>query len=129
MTRKVRGKSDPFEREIELAFNSGAFIPDRACFSFVSDIEDFAARIASLVKVDPTRAVTLYETFLAGCYEKAGLAGEWEKTVSLVRAEHHRKYGVVTGFEKLAAGSGPSGKPSFLERAKARWGKQQAEDQ
>ncbi len=129
MTRKVRGKSDPFEREIELAFNSGAFIPDRACFSFVSDIEDFAARIASLVKVDPTRAVTLYETFLAGCYEKAGLAGEWEKTVSLVRAEHHRKYGFVTGFEKLAAGSGPSGKPSFLERAKARWGKQQAEDQ
>ena len=71
MTRKLRGKSDPFEREIELALNSGAFIPDRACFSFVSDIEDVAARIASLVKVDPTRAVTLYETFLAGCYEKA----------------------------------------------------------
>ncbi len=48
--------------------------------------------------------------------------------MSQVCAEHHRKYGFVTGFEKLAAGSGPSGKPSFLERAKARWGKQQAED-
>jgi uncharacterized Zn finger protein len=56
------------------------------------------------------------------CYERAGLAAEWEKTVSQVRAEHRRKTGFMPGFEALVAGSGPSDEPSFLERAKARWG-------
>lgn len=71
MTRKPRGKADPLEDEIELALNPGAFIPDRACFSFVSDLDGVAAKIAKLTRRDPARAVTLYETFLAGCYEKA----------------------------------------------------------
>jgi len=71
MTRKPRGKADPLEDEIELALNPGAFIPDRACFSFVSDLDGVAAKIAKLTRSDPARAVTLYETFLAGCYEKA----------------------------------------------------------
>ena len=62
------------------------------------------------------------------CCEKAGLTGEWEKTVSQVRADHHRKYRFMAGFEKLAAGSGPSHEPSFLERAKARWGRQRTEN-
>jgi hypothetical protein len=62
-------------------------------------------------------------------YEKAGLTAEWKKTVSRVRAEHHRKTGFMSGFEDLVAGSGPSDRPSFLERAKARWGKSlEAED-
>lgn len=71
MTRKPRGKADPLEQEIEVALNPGAFIPDRACFSFVSDLDGVAAKIAKLTRSDPARAVTLYETFLAGCYEKA----------------------------------------------------------
>ena len=58
------------EREIELALNPGAFIPDRACFSFVSDLDEVAARIAKLIASDPSRAVSLYEAFLAACYLK-----------------------------------------------------------
>ncbi len=70
MTRKVRGKSDPIEQEIELALNPGAFIPDRACFSFVSDLDEVAAKIAKLIASDPARAAALYEAFLAACYLK-----------------------------------------------------------
>ncbi|HXK37102.1 MAG TPA: hypothetical protein VJ553_05980 [Candidatus Paceibacterota bacterium] len=62
------------------------------------------------------------------CYNKAGLTAEWEKTVSRIRAEHHRKYGFMTGFEKLAAGFGPSDEPSFLERGRARWIKHKMDD-
>jgi len=70
MTRKARGKIDPIEQDIELVLNPGAFIPDRACFSFVSDLDEVAAKIAKLIAGDPARAVTLYEAFLAACYLK-----------------------------------------------------------
>lgn len=70
MTRKPRAKTDPLEREIELALNPGAFIPDCACFSFVSDLDEVAAKIAKLTANGPSRAVTLYETFLAASYAK-----------------------------------------------------------
>lgn len=70
MTRKARGKVDPIEQEIELALNPGAFIPDRASFSFVSDLDEVAAKIAKLIAGDPARAVTLYDAFLAACYLK-----------------------------------------------------------
>lgn len=56
------------------------------------------------------------------CFEQAGLAAEWEQLVKTVRAEHHRKRGFMAGFEEIVAGSGPSQKSSFLERARARWG-------
>jgi len=72
MSRKPRrGKADALEVDIELALNPGAFIPDRACFSFVSDLDGVAAKIAKLTRTGPTRAMALYETFLAGCHEKA----------------------------------------------------------
>jgi ribosomal protein S27AE len=53
--------------------------------------------------------------------ERAGLTAEWAKIVSRVRASHQRQMGSVSGFENLVAGSGPSGAPSFLERAKTNW--------
>jgi uncharacterized Zn finger protein len=55
------------------------------------------------------------------CFERAGLDAEWQKTASQVRVGHYRKSGFMLGFERLAAGIGPSDEPSFLERAKARW--------
>ena len=55
------------------------------------------------------------------CYARAGLTAEWEKIVGRVRARHHRKIGFMSGFENLAAGSGSSRAPSFLERAKTKW--------
>jgi hypothetical protein len=70
MTRKRATKVDPIEQEIELVLNPGAFIPDGACFSFVSDLDEVAAKMAKLTTTDPSRAVALYETFLAACYAK-----------------------------------------------------------
>jgi tetratricopeptide (TPR) repeat protein len=55
------------------------------------------------------------------CFERAGLAAEWEKVASRVRTDHRRKSGFMPGFERLAAGFGPGSKPSFVDLAKARW--------
>ena len=56
------------------------------------------------------------------CYVRAGLAAEWEETVRQVRSSHRRKTGFMPGFEAVATGAGHKEQPSFLERAKARWG-------
>jgi tetratricopeptide (TPR) repeat protein len=64
-------RPDPMEAEIEHALDPGRFISDRGCFRFVDGLEQVAAAIGRLVANDPERATTLYETFLAGCYEKA----------------------------------------------------------
>jgi uncharacterized Zn finger protein len=56
------------------------------------------------------------------CYERAGLAAEWEAIVRQVRARHCRKSGFMPGFEALAAGRHRTRQASFLERAKVRWG-------
>ena len=55
------------------------------------------------------------------CYQRAGLAVEWEKTVRRVCALHYRKTGFINGFQALAAGVKHRDRPSFLERAKAGW--------
>jgi len=44
MTRKPRITVDPFESEAEQALRPGAFISDRSCFSFVSDLDGVAAK-------------------------------------------------------------------------------------
>jgi hypothetical protein len=65
MKRKLHGKADPMERQIELALHHGAFIRDGECFSFVSGLEEVAATIGKLIATDPARAAALYESFLA----------------------------------------------------------------
>jgi hypothetical protein len=55
------------------------------------------------------------------CFERAGQLADWQRIVSVVRSEHHRQTGFMSGFEKVVAGSGPSERPTFLKRAKARW--------
>ena len=64
-------RRDPIESEIELALSPGLLIRDRACFSFVGGLEGVAAQIDKLHRTDSARAAGLYETFLAGCHEKA----------------------------------------------------------
>jgi hypothetical protein len=54
------------------------------------------------------------------CFERAGLLGEWSKTVRQVRADRYRKSSFMPRFERLVEGVGPSDEPSFLDRAKAR---------
>jgi hypothetical protein len=70
MKRDPRRRADPIESQIELALNPGAFISDWECPSFVSGLEEVAAKIAKLAGTGPVRATALYETFLAGCYAK-----------------------------------------------------------
>lgn len=56
-----------------------------------------------------------------GCYERAGLGHQWEAVAGEVRRLHSRKGGFMADFERLVAGRGPSGEPSFLDRARSRW--------
>ena len=55
------------------------------------------------------------------CFERAGLVEEWQRVVKKERFDHQRKTGFLAGFEEIVAGSGPSRRRSFLQRAKARW--------
>lgn len=72
MRRSKRdGCRDPKEREIGLALSLGEFINYAAALSFVSELEEVETRIAELLSEEPARAVDLYGTFIAGCYEKA----------------------------------------------------------
>jgi Family of unknown function (DUF6880) len=60
--------SDPVEVAMEEVLRPGRYISDHASFSVVNELESVAARIAG---ADAERAVGLYETFIAACYEKA----------------------------------------------------------
>ena len=62
------------------------------------------------------------------CYQKAGLSIEWEKTVRHVCGVHYRKSAFMSGFHALAAGAKRAEQPSFLERAKTRWGERHGGD-
>jgi uncharacterized Zn finger protein len=56
------------------------------------------------------------------CYLRAGLAAEWEEFARQVRTDHRRKTAFLAAFETAVADSLRQAPPSFLERAKARWG-------
>ena len=60
--------SAPIELATEEALRPCRCISEHASFSLVNELESVAARIAD---ADPERAVGLYETFIAACYEKA----------------------------------------------------------
>ena len=91
---------------------------------------DLAARLwrAQGMRIVEAKKSKYYDAALSNferardCYQRAGLAVEWEETVRRVRAAHSRKTGFISGFESLAAGARRADRPSFLERAKARWG-------
>ncbi|UCH96317.1 MAG: hypothetical protein JSV88_05540, partial [Candidatus Aminicenantes bacterium] len=60
-------------REIEQALDPGEFIPYSQAWKFVQDLEDVGGKIEKLVENgEAAKAVSLYEIFLAGCYDKAG---------------------------------------------------------
>ncbi|PYO33916.1 MAG: hypothetical protein DMD86_09700 [Candidatus Rokuibacteriota bacterium] len=71
MTTRRSGRRDPLETAIEITLQPGRFIAYRAGSDFVSSLEKVAGQLEALVRTDARRAVRLYETFLAGCYEKA----------------------------------------------------------
>jgi len=55
------------------------------------------------------------------CFERAGLEAVWQERAHRIRADHKRKSSFMQDFEKLLDGAGPSTRPSFMERAKARF--------
>jgi tetratricopeptide (TPR) repeat protein len=63
--------TDPLEQGIEAALEPGRFIKYAAGQPFVEGLERVERRIAKLVRGAPARAVTLYETYLAGAFQKA----------------------------------------------------------
>jgi len=70
MTRGHARRGDRIEEAIEAVLQPGRFIAYGAAWSFVDSVEKVEAQIAKLVRTSPARAVALYETFIAGCYEK-----------------------------------------------------------
>src|SRR3972149_10181849 len=68
-TRRTRTRRDPFERVMEAALRPGQFIRYGGSFAFVQDLERIARSIAGLAAEAPERAVGLFETFFAGCYQ------------------------------------------------------------
>jgi tetratricopeptide (TPR) repeat protein len=67
-----RKKADPLILELEFALALGEYIPYKRSWDFVRGLEDVKHKIDALVRDGQAiRAVTLYEIFLSGCYEKA----------------------------------------------------------
>lgn len=68
---KRQRHTDPIVAALEDAFAPGRFIPDQACFEFIRELEAAIEPISALRDTDPQRAVSIFETALAGCYLKA----------------------------------------------------------
>lgn len=64
-------KTDSLEQEIEAALQPGHFIRHGAGWSFVDGLDRIEEKLAKLVRTAPALTAALYETFLAGCHEKA----------------------------------------------------------
>ena len=71
MKRPPRAVTRQMEHLIETSFAPGRFVSYDATFSFVSELETVERELAKLIPTAPAQVVALYETFLAGCYEKA----------------------------------------------------------
>jgi len=65
--------SDNLASDIEHALSFGTFVGYRSGHAFIERLESVQARIAPLIRkpAEAPRAVSLLETFNAGCYEKA----------------------------------------------------------
>ncbi|MGH3171684.1 MAG: DUF6880 family protein [Trebonia sp.] len=62
---------DPIEAAMEAALSPGYYISEAASWTFTGGLEKVRERIGALTGSEPERAVGLYETFVAACYEKA----------------------------------------------------------
>ena len=62
---------DTLEVAIETALRPGEFISFRTRYEFVEGLESLASEVLKLVKTDAARSSGLFETFIAGCFEKA----------------------------------------------------------
>src|SRR6266702_6871853 len=93
----------------------------------LSPLSTSSNRSPRIAEADPKRAVGLYETFIAACYEKAdevddssGYLGMFGGSLS-ARWVTARQAVFIREFEKVVTGVTPEPEPSFLEKARARW--------
>ncbi len=57
------------------------------------------------------------------CYGKVGLDTEWHALTDEIRRDHKRKSSFMPGFERIVAGTDSAREPSFLDRARQRYGR------
>jgi uncharacterized Zn finger protein len=106
------------------------FATEPAAKKLEKSYPELAARLwrAQGLRILDARKSKYYEAALnnferaRNCYERAGLAAEWQETVRLVCAAHFRKTAFIGEFKALAAGAKRKDRPSFLDLAKERWG-------
>jgi uncharacterized Zn finger protein len=123
MAELVRGSSDEALEKVS------HYATEPAAKRLEKGHPDLAARLwrAQGARIVNSKKSKYYDAALSNferardCYQRAGLAAEWEQTVRRVCAAHYRKTGFINGFQALAAGAKRRDRPSFLERAKARW--------
>ena len=106
-----RKKPDPLISELEHALDPGEFIPYDRSWDFVQTLENVKHKVDALVKDGQAdRAVSLYEIFLAGCYEKVneiddsgGELGSFFKDLfcSWVTARQKAKYSPAETIQKI----------------------------
>jgi len=89
MPARARRGRDTLEPAIEAALRPGRFVSYAASSGFVSGLEKEAKRVREVEEGDPARAVALYETFLAGCYEKAGEVDDSDGDLGQFAADLH----------------------------------------
>jgi uncharacterized Zn finger protein len=124
LAKRVRGSSR------EALKNVSHYFTEPAAKRLEKNHPDLAASLwcAQGMRIVDAKKSKYYDAALSNferardCYQRAGLAAEWEKTVRHVSSLHFRKSGFMNGFQALAAGAKRVEQPSFLERAKARWG-------
>lgn len=91
---------------------------------------DLAARLwrAQALRIVDAGKSKYYDAAIANldrarrCYLRAELGAEWEATAREIRTAHRRKIGFMAAFERIAKGEDYQEPPSFLDRAKERWG-------
>lgn len=72
MTPSKRARRrDAIEQAMEHALRLGDFIDYGTAWSFITELEEVAEQVNQLLPGESERAIKLYETFIAGCYEKA----------------------------------------------------------
>ncbi len=110
--------------------NISHFVTEPAAMKLDKPYPEQAARLwrAQAMRIVDAGKSRYYDAAVANldrarrCYLRAGLRAEWEAAVRHIREDHHRKTGFMRAFERVAKGGDFQEPPSFLERAKARWG-------
>ena len=68
----IRRRRDELDLAIQQALAPGSFVGYRDSWEFVQGVDTVRHKIVPLIKEgEPSRAVGLLETFIAGCYEKS----------------------------------------------------------